>query len=150
MTTYGWKGSPCLVSWWTEQEIHLWKKLEEFSSFDLQSCDRHIGSSLNIHKNKINWTRNCHAPAMALSGKLKRGNGTAGYPNNEWQDHGADEATVSEKVNNEPMHCKSNRQVRIMIKWVSSFRPYEAHVWVSPSLSACHQNGLPLPHGQAG
>jgi hypothetical protein len=45
------------------------KKLEEFSSFDLQSCDRHTGSSLYIHKNKINWTRNCHVPTMALSSK---------------------------------------------------------------------------------
>ena len=26
------------------------KRLEEFSSFDLQSCNRHTGSSLNIHK----------------------------------------------------------------------------------------------------
>src|SRR6267154_6693100 len=45
------------------------KKLEEFSSFDPQSCVRHTGSSLYIHKNQINWTRNCHAPAMALSSK---------------------------------------------------------------------------------
>ena len=49
---------------------HFSKKLEEFSSFDLQSCDRHTCSSLNIHKNKINCTCNCHAPAMALSSKL--------------------------------------------------------------------------------
>jgi hypothetical protein len=45
------------------------KKPEEFSSFDLQSCDKHTGSSLYIHKNKINWTHNFHAPAMALSSK---------------------------------------------------------------------------------
>ena len=45
------------------------KKLKEFSDFDLQSCDRHTGSSLYIHKNKIDWTCNCHVPAMALSSK---------------------------------------------------------------------------------
>ena len=68
--TYCWKRPPCLVSWWNEREIHFWKKLDELSSFDLQSCDRHTRSSLNIHKNKINCTHNCDAPAMALSSKL--------------------------------------------------------------------------------
>ena len=33
-------GKYWLVSWWTTgQEWHLWKKLEEFISYDLQGCD---------------------------------------------------------------------------------------------------------------
>jgi hypothetical protein len=39
------------------------KMLEKFSSSNLQSCDGHTVSSV-IHKNKLNWTRNCHAPAI--------------------------------------------------------------------------------------
>jgi hypothetical protein len=56
---------------WFHDELsrnHIYeKKLEGFSSFDLQSCN--IGSLSDKHKNKINWTHNCHAPAMALSSK---------------------------------------------------------------------------------
>jgi hypothetical protein len=47
------------------------KMLEKFSSSNLQSCDRHtVSLVIYIHKNKLNWTHNCHAPAMALSSKF--------------------------------------------------------------------------------
>ena len=46
------------------------KMLEKFSSSNLQSCDGHcFFSYIYIHKNKLNWTCNCHAPAMAFFSK---------------------------------------------------------------------------------
>jgi hypothetical protein len=46
------------------------KMLEKFNSPNLQSCDGcTVSLVIYIHKNKPNWTHNCHAPAMALSSK---------------------------------------------------------------------------------
>lgn len=43
-----------------------YRKLEEFSSANPQSCDGHtVSLVIYIHK-KLNWTHNCHASAICI------------------------------------------------------------------------------------
>ena len=57
---YSWKIPHCLVSrGTTEQELHIWKRIQ-YLWVVMAHCVF-----------KLNWTHNCHAPAMALSSKYK-------------------------------------------------------------------------------